>query len=100
MTHGKDILLLESKRVNQVLLLKFNMNNKYIVYFDDEYSFFYMCHGFENIPEIIKQNKKHVNWLIIGTKEKGLSYDNLFVEYKQICDKHNINPKLKLTIKR
>lgn len=70
------------------------MNNKYIVYFDDEYSFFYMCHGFENIPEIIKQNKKHVNWLIIGTKEKGLSYDNLFVEYKQICDKHNINPKL------
>ena len=70
------------------------MDNKYIVYFDDEYSFFYMCHGFENIPEIIKQNAKHVNWLKVGAKEKNLNYDNLFIEYKQICDKHNINQKL------
>lgn len=70
------------------------MDNKYIVYFDDEYSFFYMCHGFENIPEIIKQEKDQVEWLKVGVKEKNLNYDNLFIEYKQICDKHNINPKL------
>ena len=70
------------------------MDNKYIVYFDDEYSFFYMCHGFENIPEIIKQEKDQVEWLKVGVKEKNLNYDNLFIEYKQICDKHNINQKL------
>lgn len=70
------------------------MDNKYIVYFDDEYSFFYMCHGFENIPEIIKKDEYDVKWLQAVAIKQNKDYDNSFVEYKQMCDKHNINPKL------
>ena len=66
------------------------IDNKYIVYFDDEYSFFYMCHGFENIPEVIKQEKDQVEWLQAVAIKQNKNYNNSFIEYKQICDKHNI----------
>ena len=70
------------------------MDNKYIVYFDDEYSFFYMCHEFENIPEIIKQDEIINEKNIIRTKKRNLDLNKIQFNYKQICDKHNINPKL------
>lgn len=44
--------------------------DKFVIYFDDEFSLRYLCHGFENIPTLFSQDKDLKEGLEIEATKK------------------------------
>lgn len=64
--------------------------DKFVIYFDDEFSLKYLCHGFENIPALLIQDKELQEGLEMEAFQLGINYNQIHQEYLDLLKKYNL----------
>lgn len=81
----------------QWLYVDFNGNlygilNDFIIKVDDKGSFFYLCHGIQNLPDVLYQ-KNSESWRQrreTYAKKSKTTYKDVYQQYLMICQKYHL----------